>query len=127
MSMQPHYFIDSCEGNLHDTRDPNWASNPLRRNYRKAHREIRSVADFKATLRHGAHAWPGGYPLYLLMEDGECMHFHCARQNAREIIAAIRASWRNGWRCVACDVNYEDSDMYCCQCDERIESAYGED
>lgn len=56
--MQPHFFIDSCQGNLHDTRDPNWAKHPLRKNYARHHREIKTVADFKATLRGGQYAWP---------------------------------------------------------------------
>jgi hypothetical protein len=129
--MKPHYFIDSCQGHLHDTREPNWASKPIRRNYRMAHREIRTVADFKATLRHGPYAWPGGYPLYLLCADGGALHFKCARENAKRIIAAIAdrpKGYRDQqWECVACDVNYEDNELTCDQCGTRIESAYGED
>lgn len=125
--MKPHYFIDSCEGALHDTREPNWASKPLRTNYRKAHREIKTVADFKATLRHGSYVWPGGYPLFLLTEDGAAFHFDCARKNARYIVASIQEGANDGWRCVGCDVNYEDDELVCDHCGKRIESAYGED
>lgn len=122
--MQPHYFIDSCKGNLHDTRDPNWASKPLRTNYRRAHCKIHSVADFKATLRHGPYAWPSGYPLFLLTSDGGTLHFDCARENAKQVIAAIRDRNDPQWECVACDVNYEDIDLCCDHCSDKIECAY---
>jgi hypothetical protein len=31
------------------------------------------------------------------------------------------------WRIVASDINYEDPDLYCDHCHQRIESAYAED
>lgn len=125
-----HLFIDSCCGDLHDTRVPDWHK-PLRKAFMRHHSIVKTAAEFKATLRAGAYAWPGGYPLYFIMADCEPMHFKCARENAKEIISAMLDSRRpyhgRQWECVACDINYEDSDMYCAQCNGKIESAYGED
>ncbi len=76
------------------------------------------------------YAWPGGYPTALLMADGESLCMRCARENAREILARIH----NGlppncdaeWLPEAHYVNYEDSELYCAGCNDRIESAYEE-
>ena len=51
MTLPKHMFISDTAGALHDTRDVNWSSNPLRANYRHSHRPIKTVADLKATLR----------------------------------------------------------------------------
>ena len=32
-----------------------------------------------------------------------------------------------GWRVIACDVNWEDENLYCAHSGKRIESAYCED
>ncbi len=123
--MLEHLFV-ADDGALYDTRQPNWSKSQLRSNYRRSHREIKSVADYKATIRNGRFAWPGGYPLYLLCDDGAALCFACARKEAQQIIPAIANKERNGWRVVACDVNYEDTDLHCEHCSERIESAYAD-
>lgn len=92
--------------------------------YRFHFQAIETVAQLKATLRAGAYAWPGGYPLYLLTSDGETLSFDAARSEFRQIAYAIRHKLNDGWRVVACDVNYEDADMVCAHTGERIESAY---
>ena len=63
--MPSHLFVSECDGAMYDTRVEGWNRlPPLRSNYCRTHRNIKSVADLKATLRNGAHyAWPGGYPL----------------------------------------------------------------
>ena len=125
--MLDHFFVSDCDGALHDTRVKDWSSKPLRANYKRSHAEIRSVADFKATIRAGGFAWPGGYPLYLICSDGGSLCFACAWNEARQIIPAIRGHDDCGWRVVACDVNYEDNDLFCDNCSQQIESAHGED
>lgn len=132
MAKLPEYlFVSSCDGALHDTRQKDWSKRPLRANYSRGHLRIKTVADLKATLRNGAYAWPGGYPLYLLCADGGTLHFDCARKNVRRIISAIADKAKGyrdpQWECVACDINWEDSDLYCDECNGKIESAYGGD
>lgn len=99
----------------------------VRRNFARTHREIHTVADFKATLRAGPYAWPGGYPMFLITDDGATISFDGARRKFRSIAASIRDKARDGWRVVGCDINYEDGQMYCEATGDRIESAYAED
>jgi hypothetical protein len=98
----------------------------LRADYARHFVNINTAARFKSSLRAGPHAWPGGYPLYFLCADGGSLCFDCARAQAREIIAAHRLGRysRSGWRVIACDINYEDTELLCEQCNKRIEAAY---
>ena len=122
--MTQEHFFTASDGALHDTRVANWASTPLRPNYSRTHQHIKTVADFKATLRNGEFAWPGGYPMYLITNDGGALHFDCARENAYQVMWEMANECNGGWRVIACDINYEDGDCYCDHCGERIESAY---
>lgn len=81
--------------------------------------------DFKNLIRE-PYAWPGGYPKYALMSDGEALCKTCAKDNAKIIIRAIRDKSHDGWRVDAIDINWEDTDLYCANCGNNIESAYGE-
>jgi hypothetical protein len=125
--MLDHFFVSDCDGALHDTRDANWARKPLRPNYKRTYAEIRTVAEFKATLRAGRFAWPGGYPMYLICSDGAPLCFGCGESEARNVMSAIDRKDGSGWRVLVCDINYEDDDLRCEHCGEQIESAYGED
>lgn len=59
------------------------------------------------------HAWPGGYPLYYLSDDGQVWCPECANlENAEPEITHY-------------EVNYEDPELYCDGCGALIESAYG--
>ena len=74
------------------------------------------------------YAWPGGYPLFIVMSDGEAMSIDAARKNYKLICAAyVAKDNRSGWYAIAPDINWEDTDLYCCDSGNRIESAYGED
>lgn len=92
---------------------------------------INSIGDFRKAVRHGPYAWPGGYPLYFLMSDGEAMAFRAAKKERRAILEALADYQSNprensGWRPVALEINWEDTDLYCCHSNVKIESAYGE-
>jgi len=89
---------------------------------------IQSLSEFRRAYRNGPWAWPGGYPLFFVTEDGEALSFEAVRANLREVIAAIASRDNSGgWRVIASEVNYEDSALYCAHTGRRIESAYGED
>jgi hypothetical protein len=123
-----HFFVSSADGALHDTRKPGWHAKPLRENYSLTHREIKTVADLKATLRAGPYAWPGLYPLYFITSDSAALSFESARNEFRWIAQAIQEKdTRSGWCIVGCDVNWEDAELLCDHSGKRIESAYGED
>lgn len=127
--MQNHLFISDSDGALYDTRRANWsASAPLRPDYRRTHARIETGRQLKATLRAGAFAWPGGYPLYFITADGAALSFAAVRQELRQALQAIADNdTQSGWRVVACDINWEDSDLTCEHTGKRIESAYGEE
>lgn len=115
---------------LYDTRDANWSTSPpLRANFNCHHREIKSAADLKATLRAGGYAWPGGYPLYFVTSDGAALSFESVRANLRDCLGAIDFPDRfeAEWRVVACDINWEDSELRCDHSGERIPAAYDDD
>jgi hypothetical protein len=85
-----------------------------------------STLSFKQALRAGPYAWPGGYPMFFLCSDGGSLCPKCARENARVIMQAIQLGAHDGWRVVATDINWEDPDLTCDNCDKPIESAYGD-
>lgn len=124
-----HLFNSSVDGALYDTRLLDWSRRaPLRAVYERHYIKISNAQQFKATLRAGPYAWPGGYPLYFVTDDGAAISFEGARKELREILAAITGNARgNGWRVVATAINYEDDCLYCDVTGERIESAYADD
>ncbi len=125
--MPNHLFIAS-DGDMFDTRNPAWShAKPLRPGYRRHYREIRTVSNLKATLRAGKSTDLGGYPLFLITSDGAPLCFDCAKKEARNIFDSIDRRSGDGWRVIACDINYEDTDLHCDNCSKQIESAYGND
>lgn len=97
----------------------------LRENYSRHHREIKTVADLKATLRAGAYAWPGGYPLAYFTSDGAVLAPGTVRECLGEVIHSIRHNCDDGWRVVACDVLWE-GEHYDDHTGEKLETAYGD-
>lgn len=110
------------EGDLY--RDKEYAE-PFRKDFQLTFSRIDTTAQFKATLRNGAYAWPGGYPLFFVLEDGESLCFKCAKKEAKQIIASIREKSGDGWGVIDCQINDEDPNLQCCHCNSKIESAYG--
>ena len=91
--------------------------------------EIKTISDFRTVMRTGSTAWPGGYPLYFIMGDGEALSFRAAKENRRALLEALRdkdVHPRDQWLPVAVDVNWEDTNLICSHRGEKIESAYGE-
>ncbi len=92
--------------------------------------DIKTISDFRAAVRNGPFAWPGGYPLYWIMADGGACAFNVAKTERRSMLDAIAnrdVRPRDGWLPVALVINYEDSELVCDHTGERIESAYAED
>ena len=124
--MNNQKFMLTDNGCLFDTSKPNWHKlPPLRENYCVTRQSIKTVADLKATLRAGKTASIGCYPLYLITSDGGSLSFESAKQNFKNIVDSIRHDISDGWRVVACDVNYENDELYCDHSGAKIESAYG--
>jgi hypothetical protein len=64
----------------------------------------------------------GGYPVYYVVGDSEVVCATCANDHETGL-SAFGVEFRD--MITACDVNWEDPEMYC-GCGERIESAYAE-
>jgi hypothetical protein len=78
-----------------------------------------------ALLRAGDFTGVGCYPVFLLCADGGAIHPSCAKANALAVGRAKR-NHDSQWAVVGAGCNWEDSDMVCDECNERIESAYAE-
>lgn len=127
--MQSYFFASEIDGALYDTRRPDWSkAAPLRPVYCRTYSQIETTAQLRATLRAGAFARPGGYPLYFITADGAALSFDSVRENLREVLSAIaRNDRRGGWRVEACAINWEEPDLFCEHSGARIESAYAEE
>jgi hypothetical protein len=68
-------------------------------------------------------AWPGGYPLFIVMDDGATL----STESARQICASTIARQRDGWCAEGVEINWEDGALFCDHSGERIPSAYAED
>jgi len=99
----------------------------LRADYRRTHSDISNTLQLRATLRAGAYAWPGGYPMFFITSDGEALSFDTVRAEYAQVSRAIRDKSNDGWRVVACEINYEDAELTCAHSGNRIDSAYGSD
>lgn len=128
MTLPAHLFVSDSDGSLYDTRVDDWSRKPaLRAVYSRHCRDITNAAELKATLRAGPYAWPGGYPLYFVMSDGESLSYESARGELRQLLDAFQPQGDSQWRVVGCEINYENLDMVCCHSGEPIPSAYGND
>lgn len=125
--LPPHLFVSSSDGGLYDTRKPSWHKAPaLRAIYCRTFREISNTMELRATIRNGAFAWPGGYPMYFITSDGAALSFDTVQKKLRQIAWSIRHKSNDGWRVVGCDINYEDGELTDAHTGARIESAYAE-
>jgi len=96
----------------------------VRRGFKTTHSTIETGMQLRATLRNGPYAWPGGYPLYFITNDGSALSFEGVLDRLESEIREIRN--RFSGRIVACDVNWEDNDLFCEITGKRIECAYGD-
>lgn len=72
------------------------------------------------------YAWPGGYPLLVIMVDGEVCCAACAKAEFRQIADATLNRDSSGWQAAGVDAFYEGGTLECCNCGAPIESAYGD-
>jgi hypothetical protein len=86
--------------------------------------KITTPSEFREALKNGPFAWPGGYPLFFVCDDGEALSFDAAREHAQTICGAIRTQARDGWRVVAAEINWEDESLCCAHTGQLIECAY---
>ena len=51
--------------------------------------KISTIGDFRAALKEGPFAWPGGYPLFFICNDGAALSYDYAKENTELIEGAI--------------------------------------
>lgn len=83
-----------------------------------------TTKDIKRELREGPYAWPGGYPLYFVTDEGAPLSFEAVRQNWRYVCASVRGELRDGWRVKYLCINWENPELLCDHTGKFIESAY---
>jgi len=66
--------------------------------------------------------WPGGYPLFYITKDYGILCPKCCNKN-KEL---LNDEYDKQWFVIGYEVNWEDDNIYCDHCYEKIESAYGE-
>lgn len=94
---------------------------------------INSVADLDEALDAGKYTGVGGYPLYYITCDGAALSYDTVKDEydlIREAVADYEADNSvpcDGWRVVALDVNWEDTELTDDHTGDLIESAYGDD
>ena len=87
-----------------------------------------TIAQFRAEIRAGQYAWPGGYHKFFVTTDGGVLSFDAARECRREILSALASGDHySGWCVAGVDVNYGDQDLVCDHTGQLIERAYPED
>jgi hypothetical protein len=84
-----------------------------------------TIDQFKSDLL-SPYAWPGGYPRYFVTSDGAALSYKSALENQHLIIDSIENQFNDGWQVIGCDINWEDSELYCDHSSELIESAYAD-
>jgi phage terminase large subunit GpA-like protein len=67
-----------------------------------------------------AYAWPGGYPIYYLASDNAMLCPKCANEYKPE------RDNESQLKPVAYGINWEDAQLFCENCNARIESAYAD-
>lgn len=72
--------------------------------------------------RWDSHTDLGGYPLYYVTKDNGCLCPKCANENLELTLGDDPQ-----WHIEQVDVNWENNDLDCDNCNEKIQSAYGED
>jgi len=71
------------------------------------------------------YAWPGGYPLFVVLHDGEELCAQCAEENLGLIVAATANPGTDSqWQAEGQAVNWEDESLFCAHCNQSIEVAY---
>ena len=87
--------------------------------------EIDTILDLKTQIESGPYAWPGGYPLFFISEDGEALSFEAVKGE----IETIDESWtdNSGWKIIAVGINWEDENLFCGHTGKQIECAYPSD
>jgi hypothetical protein len=82
-----------------------------------------TAKDLLIELRDQPYAWPGGYPRMGVTDDGGVICAKCARD---EFDRLDEATPGDGFYLAVLTINWEDNDLTCDHCNDKVECAYGE-
>jgi hypothetical protein len=71
------------------------------------------------------YAWPGGYEISMICDDGGIICHKCAKENKREIVSSIVLEIQDGWSPMGYDVLWEGGN-HCDHCSKVLDN-YGEE
>jgi len=83
-------------------------------------------AQVRSLIPEGKYTSVGSYPIFSVCRDGGVLCPACIAENRKQIEAAMLNGDDAQWEIAGTDANWEDPDLYCDNCNERIESAYAE-
>lgn len=91
--------------------------------------EINTVKELANAVRQGNYTLLGGYPIYFVCADGGVLSPKAVKDNYKLIARAVKEKgvYNRSWQVVGFDINWEDPNLYCCDTNERIPSAYAEE
>jgi hypothetical protein len=86
-----------------------------------------TLLEIKKALRNGQYAWPGGYPLFFIMNDGAAISFDALRSNWQHVVSDHLGKYDTGWTVADVAINWEDEELFCDATGALIECAYPSD
>lgn len=89
--------------------------------------KIETVEDLDTALAVGKYTSIGSYPLFYITSDGAALSYDTVKEEYERISESIIENLRDGWKVIAVDINWEDTELYDDHTGELIESAYGND
>lgn len=90
----------------------------------------KKITELKNNIRH-PYAWPGGYEIVFVTNDGEILCHDCVRSNFREVIYSTKNHVDDGWRIVGYMTEAVDAECtremagdeyisYCAHCNKEF-------
>ena len=85
--------------------------------------DLDKPVDVVRIIARDRYAWPGGYELLAVMDDGALVCSGCLHENYREILTDTKKGWNTGWRVVGYttdDCCEKDNADYCAHCNKPL-------
>ena len=90
--------------------------------------KMREIEAVKRAIRE-PYAWPGGYPVYTVMDDGDLLCPDCARAEFKQIVRDTKMQIGGCWTVLGAEILWEEMDgtpAICSHCEKKLQTAYGE-
>jgi hypothetical protein len=82
-----------------------------------------TIKQLKNAIRH-RYAFPGGYELSAITQDGAALCMECCKENFRNIVDSTKKQIGDGWQVAGIDILWEGIHN-CDQCNKDL-SVYGD-